>query len=81
MSSFGNTLISYQPLHITNNNTHPKWNKWKKIIVISSITIIIFLTIVSIKIYRNNKQKLINSTFITNLTSNAQLLSSITGIL
>ncbi len=84
MFQFGNTSISYDRIHIIDNNTYSKWDKWKKILLISIISTIIFLilcavTFISLKIYFNNKQKLSNSTFITNLTSNTGLLSTITG--
>ena len=78
MSQFGNISISYHPLDITNNNTYLKWYRSKKFlfIYILSVLTLFAVGVILFKKFKNDKEKLINSTIITNLTLTSK--SSIT---
>jgi hypothetical protein len=82
MSQFGNISISYHPLYITNNNTYLKWYRSKKFIFICTISVLTLFTVGAIlfKKFKNEKEKLINSTIITNstLTSKFSMITTTT---
>jgi hypothetical protein len=82
MSQFGNISISYQPLYTINNNTYIKWYRSKKFFFICTTISILTLFTVGVTLFKKlkyKKDRLINSTITTNLTSNNK--SSISTII